>query len=60
VYYVVSGHGRFISAGKDIPVQAGSILFVPAHAEHRFHNIEDDLRILVIFAPAEYSALNPG
>jgi mannose-6-phosphate isomerase-like protein (cupin superfamily) len=55
IYYVVSGHGRFVSAGEDVAVQAGSILFVPAHEEHRFHSIEEDLRILVIFAPAEYS-----
>ena len=56
VYYVVSGRGRFVSAGEDVAVQAGSILFVPAHEEHRFHTIEEDLHILVFFAPAEYSA----
>ena len=60
VYYVVSGRGRFTAAGEDIAVQTGSILFVPAHEEHRFHSIEEDLRILVVFAPAEYSARNPS
>ena len=55
VYYVVSGRGRFVSADKDVAVQAGSILFVPANEEHRFHSIEEELRILVLFAPAEYS-----
>jgi mannose-6-phosphate isomerase-like protein (cupin superfamily) len=55
VYYVAAGRGRFVSAGEDVPVQAGSILFVPAHEEHRFHSIEEDLHILVVFAPAEYS-----
>lgn len=55
VYYVVSGRGRFVSAGEDVAVQAGSILFVPAHEEHRFHTIEEALHILVLFAPAEYS-----
>jgi quercetin dioxygenase-like cupin family protein len=55
VYYVVSGRGRFTSGGEDISVQAGSILFVPAHEEHRFHTIAEDLHILVFFAPAEYS-----
>lgn len=55
VYYVVSGRGRFVSADEDVAVQAGSILFVPAHEEHRFHTIEETLHILVIFAPAEYS-----
>jgi mannose-6-phosphate isomerase-like protein (cupin superfamily) len=55
VYYVVSGRGRFVCEGADQPVRAGSILFVPAHADHRFHSIEEELRILVVFAPAEYS-----
>jgi mannose-6-phosphate isomerase-like protein (cupin superfamily) len=55
VYYVVSGRGRFVCEGADQPVGAGSILFVPAHADHRFHSIEEELRILVVFAPAEYS-----
>lgn len=55
VYYVAAGRGRFTSAGEDVPVQAGSILFVPAHEEHRFHSIEEDLHILVLFAPPEYS-----
>jgi mannose-6-phosphate isomerase-like protein (cupin superfamily) len=55
VYYVISGRGRFISAGGDVAVQAGSILFVPANEEHRFHTIEEALHILVLFAPAEYS-----
>ena len=55
VYYVAAGRGRFVSAGEDVPVQAGSILFVHAHAEHHFHSIEEDLHILVVFAPPEYS-----
>lgn len=55
VYYVAAGRGRFVSGGEDVAVQAGSILFVPAHEEHRFHNITEDLHILVVFAPAEYA-----
>jgi mannose-6-phosphate isomerase-like protein (cupin superfamily) len=55
VYYVVSGRGRFVCEGADQAVSAGSILFVPARADHRFHSIEEELRILVVFAPAEYS-----
>ncbi|MEZ4668706.1 MAG: cupin domain-containing protein [Anaerolineae bacterium] len=55
VYYVVSGRGMFFHAGENVPVQAGSILYVAAHVEHRFHSITEDLKILVFFAPAEYS-----
>jgi hypothetical protein len=29
------------------------------YLEHRFHTITEDLRILVIFAPAEYTAAQP-
>ncbi len=55
LYYVVSGHA-FIRVGKeDRPVQAGSLVFVGAHMEHRFYSIEEELVVLVFFAPAEYS-----
>jgi mannose-6-phosphate isomerase-like protein (cupin superfamily) len=53
VYYVASGRGAFRCAGEDRPVQAGSLLYVPANVEHRFHSIEEELVIVVFFAPAE-------
>ena len=56
VYYVVSGRGAFRCAEEDRPVAAGSLLYVPAHVEHRFHSIEQELVILVFFAPAESPA----
>lgn len=55
VYYVVSGRGQIFVGGEDRPVQAGSIVFVAANVEHRFHSIKEDLQIIVFFAPAEYS-----
>jgi mannose-6-phosphate isomerase-like protein (cupin superfamily) len=36
-------------------VSAGMIIFVEARKEHRFYDIEEDLLVLVIFAPAENS-----
>ena len=51
VYYVISGRGAIRVAGEDRPIQAGSLVFVAAHVEHRFHSIEDDLRVLVFWAP---------
>jgi hypothetical protein len=30
-------------------------VFVAANVLHRFHHIEEDLTVLVFFAPAEYS-----
>lgn len=55
VYYVVSGHGKVFVENQDCEVKKGSIVYVAANAEHRFHSITEDLCILVFFAPAEYS-----
>jgi quercetin dioxygenase-like cupin family protein len=34
-------------------VLAGSVIFVEAELEHQFYDIEDELEVLVFFAPAE-------
>ena len=31
----------------------GTVVYVPTEVEHRFHMIDEDLTILVFFAPAE-------
>jgi mannose-6-phosphate isomerase-like protein (cupin superfamily) len=56
VYYIISGRGFIQVAGESLPVQAGTLVYVKANAEHRFHSIKEDLRVLVMFAPAEYTA----
>jgi len=55
VYYIVSGRGQIFVNGEDRAVKSGDIIFVAKHIEHRFHSIEEELRILVFFAPAEGS-----
>lgn len=55
VYYVVSGAAKIKVADEDRAVQAGSVVYVAKNVEHRFHSIEEDLTVLVCFAPAEYS-----
>ena len=55
VYYVVSGRGKIKVADEDRDVQAGSIIYVSKNVEHRFHSVEEELRVIVFFAPAEYS-----
>ena len=55
VYYVVSGRAKIKVADEDQNVQAGSVVYVAKNMEHRFHSIEEELTILVFFAPAEYS-----
>ena len=53
MYYVVRGRARFIAAGEDREISAGSVLFVAAEVDHRFYDIQDELAVLVFFAPAE-------
>lgn len=55
VYYLVSGRGAIRVGDEDRAVEAGSVIYVKANDEHRFHSISEDLTILVFFAPAEYS-----
>jgi mannose-6-phosphate isomerase-like protein (cupin superfamily) len=56
VYYVISGRAQILVAEENRDVQAGSIVYVAKNVAHRFHSIEEELRVLVFFAPAEYSA----
>ncbi len=53
LYYVIQGRARMRLDNEDSEVSAGSVIFVEAKAEHRFHQIEEDLVVLVFFAPAE-------
>ncbi|MBI4760905.1 MAG: cupin domain-containing protein [Chloroflexota bacterium] len=55
VYYVVSGKAKIKVADEDRDVQAGSIVYVEKNVEHRFHSIEEELTVIVFFAPAEYA-----
>lgn len=55
VYYVVSGRAQIQVGDEDRRVQAGSIVYVAKNVEHRFHSIGEELKVLVFFAPAEYS-----
>ncbi len=52
VYYVIRGRGTLQVAGEDIPVVPGSIIYVKAHVDHHFHNITEDLQLLVFFSTA--------
>lgn len=53
MYYVIRGKGRFFAGDDDQEVSAGSVLFVAKEVEHRFHDITEELAVLVFFAPAE-------
>ncbi len=55
VYHVVAGRARIRVGDEDRVVGAGSIVFVGADVPHRFHDIEEELVVLVVFGPAEYT-----
>jgi mannose-6-phosphate isomerase-like protein (cupin superfamily) len=55
VYYVVSGRAQVHVGGEDRAVRAGSVVFAGADVEHRFHDIEEELVLVVVFGPAEYT-----
>lgn len=53
IYYVIGGRAK-ITVGDEVrPVSPGSTVFVAAEVEHRFLDIEEDLAVLVVFAPPE-------
>jgi mannose-6-phosphate isomerase-like protein (cupin superfamily) len=53
MYYVVRGRARMQIGSEHAEVVAGSVIFVEAALEHRFYSIEEELEVLVFFAPAE-------
>ncbi|MCI4325031.1 MAG: cupin domain-containing protein [Thermoplasmata archaeon] len=53
LYYVTKGRGRFRQGAEERAVGAGDALFVPAGEPHRFFDIEEELVLLVVFAPPE-------
>ena len=58
VYYVVRGRAQFRAGDENCAVEPGTVLFVEAGVEHRFHAIEKDLELLVVFAPAKGTRAN--
>jgi mannose-6-phosphate isomerase-like protein (cupin superfamily) len=54
-YYVVSGRARIRVDEEVQDVRPGSIVFVEAGVPHRFEEIAEELTVLVVFGPAEYS-----
>jgi mannose-6-phosphate isomerase-like protein (cupin superfamily) len=59
-YHVLSGRARVTVGGEVRDVGPGSIVFVAATVPHRFHDIEEELVILVVFGPAEGSRAGSG
>jgi mannose-6-phosphate isomerase-like protein (cupin superfamily) len=53
MYYVVRGRARMQIGSDHAEVRPGSVIFVEAALEHRFYDIQEQLEVLVFFAPAE-------
>jgi len=56
LYYIISGKAQVICGGDSKAVMTGDTIFVAAHIEHYFYDIETDMKILVVFSkkkPAE-------
>jgi len=52
-YYVAAGKSRFTCDGETVDVSPGDVLFVAAGLSHRFHDIEEDLDLIVFFSAAK-------
>jgi mannose-6-phosphate isomerase-like protein (cupin superfamily) len=55
VYVVMTGRATLESGGRAVEVGPGSVAYVPAGEVHRFTGVTEDLAVLVLFGPAEYS-----
>jgi mannose-6-phosphate isomerase-like protein (cupin superfamily) len=51
VYVVQAGRATLVTASGTVPVEPGSVVFVPAGETHQFTDITEDLALVVIFAP---------
>jgi mannose-6-phosphate isomerase-like protein (cupin superfamily) len=56
VYVVLAGKALFTAGDDTRPVERGDTLYVAAGVAHRFHDIDEDLRLIVVFAPPEANA----
>ena len=55
VYVILEGRSRFTAGDATRDVGPGDTLFVGATVPHRFHDIIETLRVIVVFGPAEGS-----
>lgn len=53
LYYIARGKARMHAGTEDREVGRGTLIFVAAEVEHRFYGIEEELEVVVFFAPAE-------
>ena len=53
IYVVMHGRARITVGDEARAVSPGDVVFVAAQVPHHFHDIAEDLEVVVVFAPAE-------
>ncbi|ABZ84839.1 conserved hypothetical protein [Heliomicrobium modesticaldum Ice1] len=53
INYVVGGRGTLFLGGKEHPIQAGSIAYIPGGEEHQFMNVSGEDFSFICIVPAE-------
>ncbi len=53
IYVVLAGRSRFTAGDEVRDVQPGDVIYVHAGVPHRFHDIAEQLQLIVVFAPPE-------
>lgn len=53
IYYVIRGQAKMRLGSNERAVHEGDVIFVEAKLDHKFFDVEQQLELLVVFAPAE-------
>lgn len=53
IYFVISGMAMMRLGTEERSVVKGNVIFVEAGLKHQFFDLEEELVLLVVFAPAE-------
>ena len=51
IYVVRAGRATLVTDSGTVPVEPGSVIYVPAGETHRFTDVTEDLALIVVFAP---------
>lgn len=53
IMYVVEGEGNLFMEGKDYPLRAGSVTYVPSECDHQVSNTSDLPFVFICIVPKE-------
>ncbi len=55
IYVVLAGSAKIKIAEQVFLARTGDTIFVPANVPHKFFDIVEELKLIVVFGPAEHS-----